>query len=58
MNARNHYMVKRCDHLIGAWNGSPGGTRNCWRYAEKVGRSRENLLESETFKALRARGGF
>lgn len=36
MQKRNEYMVDRCDMLIAVWDGTPGGTANCVRYAEKV----------------------
>jgi len=35
---RNEYMVDNCDLLIAIWDGSPGGTANCVKYAKKVGR--------------------
>lgn len=38
LQIRNEYIVNRCDKLIAAWNGSPGGTANCVSYANKVGR--------------------
>lgn len=33
MQVRNEWMVDHCDLLIAAWDGSSGGTSNCWRYA-------------------------
>ncbi len=33
---RNEYMVDECDRLLALWDGSPGGTANCVRYAEQV----------------------
>lgn len=39
---RNIWMVDNSTHLLALWNGSSGGTRNCWRYAERLGREREN----------------
>ena len=30
---RNEYIVDNCDYLIALWNGMPGGTANCVRYA-------------------------
>lgn len=33
---RNEWMVDRCDVLVALWDGSPGGTGNCMRYAERL----------------------
>lgn len=33
MNIRNKWMVDNCDLLIGVWDGSSGGTKNCIDYA-------------------------
>lgn len=30
---RNEYIVDNCDYLIALWNGMPGGTANCVKYA-------------------------
>jgi uncharacterized phage-like protein YoqJ len=38
MQRRNEYMVDRCDVLIAIWNGTPGGTYNCVKYAHSVGK--------------------
>ena len=38
MQVRNQYLVDHCDKLIALWDGTNGGTGNCVRYAEKVGR--------------------
>ena len=35
MMERNRYMVDHCTHLIGVYNGSPGGTQNTLEYARK-----------------------
>lgn len=35
MQARNQWMVDKSDLLIAVWDGSPGGTQNCIKYAEK-----------------------
>lgn len=40
MQLRNKWMVERSDFLVGLWDGSPGGTRNCIEYAIKRQRSR------------------
>jgi uncharacterized phage-like protein YoqJ len=34
MNARNRYMVDRCDALMSLWSGAGGGTADCVRYAD------------------------
>ncbi len=34
MQKRNEWMVDNCDILIAIWDGSPGGTANCARYAK------------------------
>ena len=33
---RNQYMVDHCDTLVALWDGTPGGTANCVRYAQAV----------------------
>ncbi len=38
MQTRNQWMVNHCDQLIAVWNGGAGGTGNCVRYAERMGR--------------------
>lgn len=38
MQKRNEWMVDNCDVLIAVWDGSSGGTANCVKYAQKVGR--------------------
>ena len=38
MNARNRYMVDRCDLVVAAWDGSPGGTAHCVKYAQSKGK--------------------
>lgn len=45
MQARNVYMVDRCDKLLAMWNGTSGGTANCVRYAESVGKPIVNCWE-------------
>lgn len=44
---RNVWMVDHSDMLIAYWNGTPGGTANCVRYAEKIGRKMKNLFGKE-----------
>lgn len=38
MQLRNQYMVNRCDLLIAVWDKSAGGTANCVRYAQEIGK--------------------
>jgi uncharacterized phage-like protein YoqJ len=38
MQDRNIWMVDHCDALIAVWDGTSGGTANCVRYAQKVGK--------------------
>jgi uncharacterized phage-like protein YoqJ len=38
MQRRNEYMVDGCGTLLAAWDGTDGGTANCVRYAQRVGR--------------------
>lgn len=45
MQKRNEWMVDNCDVVLAMWNGSPGGTANCVRYAEKAGKPIVNLWE-------------
>jgi uncharacterized phage-like protein YoqJ len=33
MQTRNEWMVDNCDLLVAYWNGTPGGTANCVKYA-------------------------
>lgn len=35
LQKRNEWMVDNCDLLIAYWDGSSGGTKNCWDYAVK-----------------------
>lgn len=38
MQKRNEWMVDHCDVLIAVWDGTSGGTANCVRYAESIGK--------------------
>lgn len=38
MQERNKWMVDNCDLLIAVWDGTPGGTSHCFKYATKEGR--------------------
>lgn len=42
MQARNVWLVNYSTHLLALWNGSSGGTANCVRYAQQVGRPIRN----------------
>lgn len=43
MQQRNERMVDDCDLLLALWNGTPGGTANCVRYAERAERLTLNV---------------
>lgn len=36
LQIRNEWMVDNCDKLIAVWDGTQGGTGNCYKYAESV----------------------
>lgn len=38
LQKRNEWLVDRVDTLLAVWTGRPGGTANCVRYAERVGK--------------------
>lgn len=38
MQARNKWMVDHCDKLVAVWDGTEGGTANCVKYAESIGK--------------------
>lgn len=44
MQKRNEYMVDLADKVIAVWDGSSGGTGNCVRYAESVGKGIIRIL--------------
>jgi uncharacterized phage-like protein YoqJ len=44
MQIRNQYMVDHADLVIAYFDGSPGGTANCVRYAKSKGKPVINLL--------------
>lgn len=46
MQVRNEWMVDRCDTVLALWDGSDGGTGNCIKYAQKVGKPIINLWEN------------
>jgi uncharacterized phage-like protein YoqJ len=43
---RNEVLVHSCDLLIALWDGGDGGTTNCIRYAEKIGRKMESMADA------------
>lgn len=43
MQVRNQWMVDHCDLLVALWDGTSGGTANCIKYANGIGRKIENL---------------
>lgn len=43
LQLRNQWMVDNCHLLLGLWNGSEGGTKNCFDYATKQQKLRFNL---------------
>lgn len=43
MQQRNEWMVDQANKICALWDGSTGGTFNCIRYANRVGRPVENL---------------
>lgn len=43
MQLRNQWMVDRCDRIVALWDGESGGTANTIQYANKIGRSYDNL---------------
>lgn len=38
MQVRNEWMVNNCSKLGALWDGSEGGTFNCVKYAERIGK--------------------
>jgi len=43
MQKRNEWMVQNARQVLALWNGTDGGTANCVRYAESVGKPVINL---------------
>ncbi len=43
MDARNRAMVDASSHVLTIWDGTPGGTANCIRYATSLSRPITNL---------------
>lgn len=46
MQLRNIWMVGHCNLVCALWDGTAGGTANCVKYAQKVGRAVENIYSS------------
>lgn len=44
MQIRNEWMVDNCDLLIAVWDGTSGGTGNCVRYLQSLGKEREIII--------------
>jgi uncharacterized phage-like protein YoqJ len=52
MEMRNRWMVDRADRIAALWDGSPGGTGNCVRYARKRKVEIDNLWNRWRFGNL------
>lgn len=52
LQIRNEWMVDRSDIVLAAWDGSSGGTRNCYVYARDLNKKilRFNPITEETTK--------
>ena len=48
MQLRNAYMVEHSDRVLALWNGTPGGTGHCVRYAQGSGTRVTNLWTTFT----------
>lgn len=48
MQERNKWMVDHSDKVLALWNGTSGGTANCVKYAESVGKPISNVWEAYT----------
>lgn len=47
MQKRNEFMTNSSEYIIAVWDGSPGGTGNCVRYAEKNKKIITRLLPND-----------
>jgi uncharacterized phage-like protein YoqJ len=47
MQKRNEWMVNKCDILLSIFDGSDGGTKNCCKFADKIGKYRININPKE-----------
>jgi uncharacterized phage-like protein YoqJ len=45
MHNRNHWMVDNCDEVLTMYDGTPGGTSSCLKYAESKGKKIHNIYE-------------
>lgn len=45
MQIRNEWMVDNCNVILAMWDGSPGGTGNCIKYAKSKNKKIINLYE-------------
>jgi uncharacterized phage-like protein YoqJ len=52
MQRRNEWMVDQCDCLLAVWDGSNGGTANCVRYAEEIGRQLVRINPRHTIESV------
>lgn len=43
MHTRNEWMAHNCNKMLALWDGSHGGTHNCVRYAESIGKPVVNV---------------
>jgi len=50
MMARNEWMVDHSDKVLAVWDGTNGGTGNCVRYAQKIGKEIIRIDPSECQK--------
>lgn len=50
MQVRNEAMVNDSDLVLALWDGTPGGTANCIKYASKIDKPIENLWEKYSEK--------
>lgn len=48
MQIRNAYMVDRADIVLAVWNGTPGGTANCIKYAQSKSKTIYNVLKGQS----------
>ena len=46
MQERNIFMVNRADEILAVWDGTPGGTANCIKYAELKKKPIINIFEN------------
>jgi len=52
MQKRNIWMVDNCDLLIAVWDGTSGGTANCVKYAESIGKEITRINPKSDEKSL------